>query len=132
MMESMDAVTVRMDGKDFKEAMKWHKLAAAQGAAMAHYRISMMFCFRQGVKGSFAILFKWTQLAAEKGLQIAQRGLDTQQSDGVIPKLRPGTTVTLTCFTDTAQLKCVYKTNATTCSRTPSPFSRGGGSALHQ
>ena len=50
--------------RDYKEAMKWYRLAAEQNYATAQYNISSMYAEGLGVTQDFAHAYMWVTLAA--------------------------------------------------------------------
>ncbi len=52
---------------DFEEAMRWFKLAAAQGNAEAQQRLGAMYAAGQGVEKDFEQAAHWYELAEKNG-----------------------------------------------------------------
>ena len=50
--------------QDYAEAVKWFKLAAAQGYASAQYNLGLMYANGQGVTQDYVIAHMWSNLAA--------------------------------------------------------------------
>ena len=61
--------------QDYAEAVKWYRLAAEQGDAVAQYNLGVMYDNGQGVPQDYAEAVKWYRLAAEQGYAHAQRNL---------------------------------------------------------
>ena len=61
--------------QDYKEAMKWYRLAADQGYANAQFNLGVMYYIGQGVLQDYKEAVKWKQLAAEQGYAYAQGSL---------------------------------------------------------
>ena len=57
--------------QDYKEAVKWYKLAAEQGYANAQYNLGKMYAKGQGVIQDYKEALKWYKLAAAKGYKDA-------------------------------------------------------------
>jgi TPR repeat protein len=75
--------------QDFKEALKWYKLAAEDGlspsAAPAQYNLGVMYKNGQGVVQDYSEAVKWYKRAASKGQASAQvnLGLMYERGEGV-------------------------------------------------
>jgi TPR repeat protein len=50
--------------QNYAEAVKWYKLAAAQGDAKAQHNLGLMYYEGQGVPQDFVLAHMWTNLAA--------------------------------------------------------------------
>ena len=50
--------------QDDAEAMKWHRLAADAGDAVAQYNLGMLYADGQGVAQDYTEAAKWLRLAA--------------------------------------------------------------------
>ena len=61
--------------QDFTEAVKWYRLAAAQGDAGAQYSLGNMYSRGEGVPQDKAEAVKWYRLAAAQGNASAQYAL---------------------------------------------------------
>ena len=61
--------------KNYKEAVKWYRLAAEQGLAVAQYNLAFCYYNGYGVSQSYAEAVKWYRLAAEQGDATAQFNL---------------------------------------------------------
>ena len=68
--------------QDYKEAVKWYRLSAEQGYAIAQFNLGLMYYEGQGVPQDHKEAFKWYRLAAEQGLAEAQYNLGFMYSDG--------------------------------------------------
>ena len=68
-----------------KTAVKWFRLAAEQGNAMAQFNLGMMYVSGQGVPQDYKTAVKWFRLAAEQGNALAQNqsGYEVRQKDKV-------------------------------------------------
>ncbi len=64
--------------KDYAEAMRWYRLAAAQGGANAQFNIGGLYVSGRGVSQDYAEAMRWYRLAA------AQGDADAQSSIGVL------------------------------------------------
>jgi hypothetical protein len=62
--------------QDYAEAVKWYKLAAAQGNAYAQYNLGAMYELGQGVPMDDVRAHMWLNLAAAKGEADAVKGRD--------------------------------------------------------
>ena len=68
--------------QDFVEAVKWYRLAAAQGNAAAQFNLGLMYEEGQGVEQDYAEAVKWYRLAAEQGNAAAQFNLGLMYYNG--------------------------------------------------
>ena len=64
-----------MWGLCFSSAVKWFRLAAKQGDALA--QCNLAFCYREGigVEKSNKIAIRWLEIAAEQGDEFAEEEL---------------------------------------------------------
>jgi TPR repeat protein len=62
--------------KDFAEAAKWFRKAAAQGNAIAMNNLGYMYEQGNGVKKDYAEALKWYQKAAELDDEAAKKALE--------------------------------------------------------
>ena len=58
--------------QSYQEAVKWYRLAAAQGDARAQNSLGYMYLNGQGVAQSYQEAVKWYKLAAAQGVAEAQ------------------------------------------------------------
>jgi hypothetical protein len=72
-----------------KEAVKWYKLAAAQGYAEAEYKMGWVYEDGIGVPRDKDEAARWYKLAAEHGYLEAQYKLGTQQRPTAPPPTQP-------------------------------------------
>jgi len=73
--------------QDVAEAVKWYRLAADQGYAMAQYNLGVMYDNGQGVPQDDAEALKWYRLAADQGQADAQFNLGVMYYNGQgVPK----------------------------------------------
>jgi S1-C subfamily serine protease len=65
----------RGDGvpQDYKEAVKWYRLAAAQGYADAQFNLGVMYAKGEGVAENYVQAYKWFNLAAAQGVKAATK-----------------------------------------------------------
>lgn len=68
--------------QDDAEAVKWFRLAAAQGNADAQSNLGTMYGNGQGVAQDYAEVVKWFRLAAAQGNAAAQNNLGVMYRDG--------------------------------------------------
>jgi TPR repeat protein len=61
--------------QDYDEALKWFRLAAAQGLALAQANIGAMYSEGHGVSKDYKEALKWFRLAAAQGDAFSQTGL---------------------------------------------------------
>lgn len=61
--------------QDFKQALKWYRLAAQQGDATAQFNLGVMYRRGVGAPQDDRQAFKWYRLAAEQGDANAQFNL---------------------------------------------------------
>ena len=69
--------------KDYAEAIKWLRLAAAQDYALAQHSLGVAYAQGQGVPQDDAEASKWFRLAAEQGLAMAQHTLGARYQSGL-------------------------------------------------
>ena len=60
------------DRGDYKEAVKWYRLAAEQGDAKAQYYLGAMYGKGQGILQDYKEAAKWYRLSAEQGFAKGQ------------------------------------------------------------
>ena len=53
--------------QDYAEALKWYRLAAAQGRAKAQHALGLMYTNGQGVSEDYVLAYMWFDLAANQG-----------------------------------------------------------------
>ncbi|MEK7764447.1 MAG: tetratricopeptide repeat protein, partial [Nitrospirota bacterium] len=53
--------------KDYQQALRWFRLAADQGEALAQTKIAIMYDDGQGVRRNIVQAYKWYSLAATNG-----------------------------------------------------------------
>jgi uncharacterized protein len=72
--------------QDYKEAVKWYRLAAEQGFAPAQFNLGLMYHHGQGVLQNDKEAVKWTRKSAEQGFAPAQYnlGLSYETGQGVL------------------------------------------------
>lgn len=68
--------------QDYKEAVKWYRLAADQGYVTAQYNLGGLYDNGQGVPQNYKEAVNWFRLAAEQGLALAQSSLGVMYSNG--------------------------------------------------
>ena len=61
--------------EDYAEAVKWFRLAADQGDALAQYGLGITYANGNGIPQDYAEAVKWFRLAADQGNTNAQIGL---------------------------------------------------------
>jgi TPR repeat protein len=57
--------------QDFKEAVKWYRLAADQGLANAQHNLGVMHATGQGVNPDYVVAYAWCDIAATNELKNA-------------------------------------------------------------
>ena len=70
------------DRGDYKEAVKWYRLAAEQGDAKAQYYLGAMYDKGQGVPQDHKEAVKWHRLSAEQGFAKGQYYLGVMYGNG--------------------------------------------------
>jgi len=75
--------------QDDQEAVRWSRLAAERGDAVAQSNLGLMYAKGQGVPQDYTEAVKWYRLAAEQGDAVAQSilGLKYAKGQGGGPKL---------------------------------------------
>ena len=68
--------------QDYKEAVKWYRLAAAQGNASAQFNLGLMYKDGRGVTQDDKEAVKWYRLASAQGHVDAQYNLGFMYKDG--------------------------------------------------
>ena len=68
--------------QDYQEAVKWYRLAAAQGYAPAEYSLGVAYEKGQGVAQDYREAVKWYRLAAARGNELAQVNLGVMYTHG--------------------------------------------------
>ena len=68
--------------QDYKEAVRWYKLAADQGHASAQYNLGLMYATGQGVPQDYKEALRWYKLAADQGHASAQYNLGYMYDSG--------------------------------------------------
>lgn len=68
--------------RDYQEAVKWYRLAAAQEYAPAQSSLGMAYEKGQGVARDYQEAVKWYRLAAAQGNQLAQINLGVMYTHG--------------------------------------------------
>jgi hypothetical protein len=68
--------------QDYKEAIKWYRLAAEQGHANAQYNLGCLYDEGEGVVQDYKEAVKWYRLAAEQGVAQAQNNLGVMYANG--------------------------------------------------
>ena len=68
--------------QDYKEALKWWRLAAEQGQARSQYNLGVMLKDGRGVPQDYKEAIKWFRLAAEQGVAKAQTNLGFMYEKG--------------------------------------------------
>jgi S1-C subfamily serine protease len=68
--------------QDFAEAVRWYRLAAAQGNAPAQNNLGAMYGNGEGVPQDYAEAARWYRLAADQGYAPAQFNLGATYDDG--------------------------------------------------
>ncbi len=69
-------------GKDYKEAVRWYRLSAEQGYALAQLVLGLMYVEGKGVRQDYKEAAKWYRLAAEQGDTSAQFSLGLMYVEG--------------------------------------------------
>jgi TPR repeat protein len=64
------------------KAVRWYKLAAAQGIAHAQYNLALMYDQGQGVAQNYKEAVYWYKIAAAQGLAKAQQNLGAMNASG--------------------------------------------------
>ena len=68
--------------EDDAEAVKWYRMAAEQGYAVAQFNLGNMCANGEGVLKDFAEAVRWYRLAAEQGQASAQNNLGLRYKNG--------------------------------------------------
>jgi len=62
--------------QDYTEAVKWYRLAAEQGDAVAQSILGLKYAKGQGVAQNYIQAYMWETLAAAQGNENAAKGLE--------------------------------------------------------
>ena len=65
--------------KNDTEAVKWYRLAAAQGDADARNNLGFMYGNGEGVPKDYVQAYKWYNLAAAQGVAMARTNMEAIQ-----------------------------------------------------
>ena len=68
--------------KDNAEAVKWYRLAANEGNAIAQYNIGIMYANGDGIPQNYSEAVKWYRLAARQGYASAQSNIGVMYFNG--------------------------------------------------
>jgi TPR repeat protein len=75
-----------LSSPSYAEAVKWYRLAAAQGNAPAQGNLGHMYANGQGVPLDYAEALKWYRLAAEQGDASGQYNLGAMYGGDCVPR----------------------------------------------
>jgi len=67
--------------QDYKEAVKWYRLAAEQGNAIAQHNLGVRYANGQGVLQDYKLAHMWFNIAAANGLAVAVQSRDALAKD---------------------------------------------------
>jgi len=68
--------------QDYKEAVRWYRLAAEQGNAPAQNDLGARYTYGQGVPRDYKEAVRWYRLAADQGYAFAQNNLGSMYASG--------------------------------------------------
>jgi TPR repeat protein len=68
--------------QNYAEALKWYRLAAEQGEAIAQYNLGYMYEYGRGVAKDYTQAMRWYRQAADQGLKPAIEGYNYLKSKG--------------------------------------------------
>ena len=85
--------------KDFKEAVKWYRLAAAQGNISAQLNLASMYYEGEGVAENLVRAHMWLSIAAAQGSPDAARMRDVVSKDLTARQLTEAQAMALKCAT---------------------------------
>ncbi len=68
--------------QDYQVAAEWYRHAAAQGFALAQFKLGGLYDFGRGVPQDYEEAVRWYRLAAEQGLTLAQFNLGCMYEEG--------------------------------------------------
>jgi len=68
--------------QNYTEAVKWYRLAAVQGNAVAQFNLGLIYAKGESVPQDYTEAAKWYRLAAEQGDTEAQANLGTMYING--------------------------------------------------
>ena len=85
--------------KNFKEAIKWYRLAAAQGNISAQLNLASMYYEGEGVTENFVRAHMWLNIAAAQGSPDAVRMRDIVSKNMTAQQLTEAQAMALKCAT---------------------------------
>ena len=89
--------------QDDAEAVRWYRLAAAQGFAEAQFTLGLMYRDGRGVLQDSVIAHMWLIIASANGDIGASNGRDRYESDMTPAEIRRATELAQTCMTSNYQ-----------------------------
>ena len=75
--------------QDYAEALKWFRLAAAQGDALAQYHLGLMYAKGYGVPQDHIEAHKWFTLAAASSTSKPNRDRAVEARDKLAARMTP-------------------------------------------
>jgi uncharacterized protein len=75
--------------EDFAEALKWFRLAAAQGYANAQYSLGIMYQNGEGIPRDYVQAYRWYDLAAVTYTGKPERDKAVKARDNVAARMTP-------------------------------------------
>jgi TPR repeat protein len=75
--------------RDYTEAVKWYRLAAAQGDAFAQFNLGVMYSKGDGVPQDYVQAHKWFTLAAATFTTPSERDQAAKARDRIAAKMTP-------------------------------------------
>jgi len=71
-----------VDAKNYTEAMRWYRLAAERGSAVAENDVGVLYAEGLGVPRNYSEAMRWYRLATDQGLAKAQHNVGNLYSNG--------------------------------------------------
>jgi TPR repeat protein len=68
--------------QDYKEAIRWYRMAADQGYALAQFNLGVLYANGFGTAQDFKEALKWYTMAADQGLAIAEYNIGVLHAQG--------------------------------------------------
>ena len=84
--------------KDDAEAVRWYRLAAAQGYATAQFNLGVGYHNGEGVLKDSVLAHMWLNIASANGYEAAREGRDNLERDMTRDEIRRATELARECM----------------------------------
>ena len=85
--------------KDDAEAVRWYRLAAEQGNAIAQFNLGVTYANGQGVLKDSVLAHMWYNIASANGNEAARKLRDNLEDDMTRAEISRATELARTCMT---------------------------------